>query len=198
MRAERRQPRRREPHPRRGGRRRSARCRTGDPRRAAIGRIASPGPGCQTSMTWRPLYVPHTEHAACGSLGERHCGQATVATGVVFHCARRDRVLLRDIFRLGTATTLTPLRSSSGTGRPSAGRAAGGSAPPAARRAAPRSRGTALDSLRGTAGWSAVQAPPRPAAPAPGRSDRPAAARPRPRPSSRPWCCAHRHTAPGS
>jgi hypothetical protein len=43
---------------------------------------------------------------ACGSFGERHCGQATVATGVAFHCARRDRVLLRDILRLGTATVL--------------------------------------------------------------------------------------------
>ena len=57
-------------------------------------------------MTWRPLYVPQTVQTACGSFGERHCGQATVATGVVFHCARRDRVLLRDILRLGTATAL--------------------------------------------------------------------------------------------
>ncbi len=55
-------------------------------------------------MTWRPLYVPHTVHAAWGSFGDRHCGQATVATAVTFHCARRDRVLLRDILRLGTAT----------------------------------------------------------------------------------------------
>jgi hypothetical protein len=54
------------------------------------------------------LYVPQTEHAACGSFGERHCGHATVATAVAFHCARRDRVLLRDIFRFGTATVLTP------------------------------------------------------------------------------------------
>jgi len=28
----------------------------------------------------------------------------TVGTTVVFHCARRERVLLRDIFRFGTAT----------------------------------------------------------------------------------------------
>ncbi len=55
-------------------------------------------------MTWRPLYVPQTEHAACGSFGDLHCGQATVATAVAFQLARRDRVLLRDILRLGTAT----------------------------------------------------------------------------------------------
>jgi hypothetical protein len=60
----------------------------------------------QTSMTWRPLYTPHTLHAACGNLADLHCGQATVATAVAFHCARRDRVLLRDVLRLGTATAL--------------------------------------------------------------------------------------------
>jgi hypothetical protein len=58
-------------------------------------------------MTWRPLYVPHTVQAACGSFGDLHCGQATVATAVVFQFARRDRVLLRDILRLGTATVLS-------------------------------------------------------------------------------------------
>jgi hypothetical protein len=57
-------------------------------------------------MTWRPLYVPQTEQAACGSFGDLHWGHATVATAVAFHWARRDRVLLRDIFRLGTATAL--------------------------------------------------------------------------------------------
>ena len=47
-----------------------------------------------------------------GSLGSRHCGQRTSAGAVVFHCARRDLVLLRDILRLGTATStlLTYLR----------------------------------------------------------------------------------------
>jgi hypothetical protein len=40
----------------------------------------------------------------CGSLGERHCEHSTVTTGAAFHCDRRDRVLLRDILRLGTAT----------------------------------------------------------------------------------------------
>jgi hypothetical protein len=53
------------------------------------------------------LYVPQTLHAACGSFGDLHCGQATVATAVAFHWARRDRVLLRDILRFGTAT-ITP------------------------------------------------------------------------------------------
>jgi hypothetical protein len=62
-------------------------------------------------MIWRPLYVPHTVHAACGSFGEWHWGHATVATGVVFHCERRERVLLRDILRLGTAIAVTPRSS---------------------------------------------------------------------------------------
>ena len=57
-------------------------------------------------MIWRPLYVPQTAQAVWGSLGERHCGHATVATGMAFQLARRERVLLRDIFRLGTATGL--------------------------------------------------------------------------------------------
>jgi len=66
-------------------------------------------PRSQTSTTWRPLYVPHTVHTAWGNFGERHCGHATVATGVAFHCARRDRVLLRETLRLGTATVLLSL-----------------------------------------------------------------------------------------
>ena len=53
--------------------------------------------------------MPHTVQTACGSFGDRHCGHATVATGVAFHCARRERVLLRDILRLGTATVLLSL-----------------------------------------------------------------------------------------
>jgi len=35
-------------------------------------------------------------------------GQATSVGAVVFHCERRARVLLRDIFRFGTATSVTP------------------------------------------------------------------------------------------
>jgi hypothetical protein len=38
-------------------------------------------------------------------LGLWHCGQLTSVGAEVFHCARRERVLLRDIFRLGTATS---------------------------------------------------------------------------------------------
>ncbi|CCH16529.1 hypothetical protein MILUP08_41443 [Micromonospora lupini str. Lupac 08] len=53
--------------------------------------------------------MPQTEQAACGSFGDLHCGHATVATTVAFQFARRDRVLLRDILRFGTATVLTPL-----------------------------------------------------------------------------------------
>jgi hypothetical protein len=56
-------------------------------------------------MTWRRLYVPQVGHAVCGSLGSRQLGQAISWGSVVFHCARRDLVLLRDIFRLGTATS---------------------------------------------------------------------------------------------
>ena len=56
--------------------------------------------------------MPQVGHAVWGSLGSRHCGQRTSAGAVVFHCARRDLVLLRDILRLGTATSvlLTYLR----------------------------------------------------------------------------------------
>src|SRR5690606_327513 len=65
------------------------------------------------AINCRPLYVPHTWQTACGSFCSRHCGQGSVRTGRVFHCARRDRVLLRDILRLGTATVLySSVRSS--------------------------------------------------------------------------------------
>ena len=42
----------------------------------------------------------------CASLGSRHCGQRTSAGADAFHWARRDLVLLRDILRLGTATSV--------------------------------------------------------------------------------------------
>jgi hypothetical protein len=47
-----------------------------------------------------------------GSFGSRHCGHCTSTGAVAFHFARRDLVLLRDILRLGTATSvlLTYLR----------------------------------------------------------------------------------------
>ena len=56
-------------------------------------------------MTWRRRYVPHVGQATCGSLGSWHCGQLTSEAAVVFQFERRDRVLLRDILRLGTATS---------------------------------------------------------------------------------------------
>jgi len=59
-------------------------------------------------MTWRRLYVPQLGHAVCGSLGSRHRSQRTSVGAMAFHCARRDRVLLRDILRLGTATAKSP------------------------------------------------------------------------------------------
>jgi hypothetical protein len=63
-------------------------------------------------ITWRRLYVPQVGHAVCGSFGSRHCGHCTSTGAVAFHFARRERVLLRDILRLGTATSvlLTCLR----------------------------------------------------------------------------------------
>ena len=49
--------------------------------------------------------MPQVGQAACGSFGLWHCGQATSVGADVFHCERRERVLLRDIRRLGTATS---------------------------------------------------------------------------------------------
>jgi hypothetical protein len=42
----------------------------------------------------------------CGSFGcpQARFGQVTSVGAVVFQCARRERVLLRDILRFGTAT----------------------------------------------------------------------------------------------
>src|ERR1700691_5818835 len=56
-------------------------------------------------MTWRRRYVPHVGQATWGSLGSWHCGQLTSVGALVFHCERRERVLLHDILRLGTATS---------------------------------------------------------------------------------------------
>src|SRR5262249_25122986 len=74
-------------------------------------RFASAAPCGQTSTAWRPLYMPQTVQAACGSFGDLQFGQATVTTAVAFQLARRDRVLLRDILRLGTATAGYSLKS---------------------------------------------------------------------------------------
>jgi hypothetical protein len=52
------------------------------------------------------LYCPQVGHAWCGGFNAPHARllQATSVGTVVFHCERRERVLLRDIFRFGTAT----------------------------------------------------------------------------------------------
>jgi hypothetical protein len=46
-------------------------------------------------------------HAVCGSFisPQARFGQRTSVGAVVFHCERRARVLLRDFFRFGTATS---------------------------------------------------------------------------------------------
>jgi hypothetical protein len=55
--------------------------------------------------TCRRRYVPHVGQAACGSFWAWQLLHSTSVTGAAFHCARRDLVLLRDIFRFGTATS---------------------------------------------------------------------------------------------
>jgi hypothetical protein len=57
-----------------------------------------------------PSYWPQFEHAVCGSFISPHArfGQGTSVGALVFHCDRRDRVLLREVFRFGTATSVTP------------------------------------------------------------------------------------------
>src|SRR5829696_10532170 len=59
-------------------------------------------------MTCLLSYVPQALQAVCGSFGWRHArfSQVTNVGAEVFHCDRRDRVLLRDIRRFGTATDL--------------------------------------------------------------------------------------------
>jgi hypothetical protein len=56
-----------------------------------------------------PAYWPQLLHAVCGSTISPHArfGQRTSVGALVFHCDRRARVLLRDIFRFGTATMIS-------------------------------------------------------------------------------------------
>jgi hypothetical protein len=42
----------------------------------------------------------------CGCLGALHCGHEVSVVAVVFQFARRERVLERDVFRFGTATSV--------------------------------------------------------------------------------------------
>jgi len=50
--------------------------------------------------------MPHSAQTVWGSFGARQRSHATNVGAVAFHCERRDRVLLRDIFRFGTATVV--------------------------------------------------------------------------------------------
>jgi len=45
----------------------------------------------------------------CGCLGAEHCGHVVSVVAVVFQFARRERVLERDVFRFGTATSVPSL-----------------------------------------------------------------------------------------
>jgi hypothetical protein len=56
-----------------------------------------------------PSYWPQLLHAVCGSFICPHArfGHGTNVGADVFHCERRARVLLRDIFRFGTATSFS-------------------------------------------------------------------------------------------
>jgi len=42
----------------------------------------------------------------CGCMGAEHCGHEVSVVGVAFQFARRERVLDRDVFRFGTATSV--------------------------------------------------------------------------------------------
>ena len=63
----------------------------------------------QTDRTCLPSYWPQLLHAVCGSFisPQARFGQGTSVGALVFHCERRARVLLRDIFRFGTATAFS-------------------------------------------------------------------------------------------
>ena len=65
-----------------------------------------PGTSDQTPTTWRPRYCPQVGQAMCGGVSapQARFGQVTSVGTLAFHCERRERVLLRDIFLFGTAT----------------------------------------------------------------------------------------------
>src|SRR6185503_18881099 len=50
--------------------------------------------------------MPQDGHAMCGCLGAEHCGHEVKVVAVAFQFARRERVLERDVFRFGTATSV--------------------------------------------------------------------------------------------
>src|SRR5674476_1037512 len=50
--------------------------------------------------------MPQEGHAMCGCLGAEHCGHEVSVVAVAFQFARRERVLDREVFRFGTATSV--------------------------------------------------------------------------------------------
>ena len=74
-----------------------------------------PGSAVRDQRTWRRSalapYWPHVPHARCGRCFAPQAGLAQVTSvgATAFHCERRCRVLLRDIFRFGTATVFSSL-----------------------------------------------------------------------------------------
>src|SRR4051812_37178020 len=74
------------------------------------------GPVAQRSLTLRPLYSRYSGVPAESVTTRAWCGREYVTwppstfvvsvVAVAFHCERRARVLLRDIFRFGTATSV--------------------------------------------------------------------------------------------
>jgi len=55
-------------------------------------------------MAWQLWYQPQVGQTTCGSFACLHRLQVEYAGSDAFHCERRERVLLRDIRRFGTAT----------------------------------------------------------------------------------------------
>jgi len=62
----------------------------------------------QTASTCLPSYCPQFEQAVCGSFNwpQARFGHGTNVGALVFQCDRRERVLLREVLRLGTATVI--------------------------------------------------------------------------------------------
>ena len=76
---------------------------------ARLGPVRPREPACR-----RTARSSSTRCAAASSRRTRGSGRRRASARVVFHCDRRDRVLLRDIFRFGTATALLLLIRRSG------------------------------------------------------------------------------------
>ena len=149
----------------------------------------------------------------CGCIWALHWGHVVSVVAVVFQFARRERVLERDVFRFGTATSVPLLFDGALGGGAGVGRTARSARPTGGRshRAGGRgrrpgalhTRSTDPDSPPGTPAGTAVQAPPCPGARARGRTGRPRACAPRsrrrpPPPRGGGQHGRRRRTAPGS